>query len=246
MSNNGKEIPVRHDVQETHLRSFAKALQISDTFFPVGMFNFSHGLESFVQEEMVKNVDDVLVLLDNVLSHQIAPADCVALANGYRAAEQSDLNTLLLVDEMLYAMKLSFENRECSVKTGKCLLSNILLMVPENLILCDFNEKVRAGISPGNYAVALGLGGHLLGITCSEVMMIELYSFCVSFVSAAMKLVSINHYEAVKIINDLQPLLVDIIKKNIHKVPDEMYSCAPLVDIMSIKHERSTVRMFLS
>ena len=108
----------------------------------------------------------LVVLLDDILSHQIAPADCVALANSYRAAKQSDLSTLLLVDEMLYAMKLSIENRECSVKTGKCLLSNILLMAPENLIMRDFNEKVRAGVSPGNYAVVLGLGGYLLGITC--------------------------------------------------------------------------------
>lgn len=246
MSLDGKEIPLRYDVHEAHLKSFATALQISDTFFPVGMFNFSHSFESFAQEEMVTDEDDVVALLGDILSNQIGPADCVALANGYRAAEQSDLNTILLVDEMLYAMKLTIESRECSVKTGKCLLSNILLMIPENSILVDFNKKVSAGASPGNYAVALGLGGYLLGITCSEVMMIELYSFCVSLVSAAMKLVQIDHYTAIKIINDLQPLLVDIIKKNIHKLPDEMYSCAPLVDIMSIKHEQATVRMFLS
>lgn len=246
MNNNGKKTPLSYDVQETHLKSFVKALQISDTFFPVGMFNFSHSLESFVQAEMVKSADDVILLLGDILSRQIAPADCVALVNAYRATEQSDLNTLLLVDEMLYAMKLSTENRKCSVKTGRCLLSNILLMVPENLIIRDFNEKVRTGVSPGNYAVALGLGGYLLGIRCSEAMMIELYSFSVSFISAAMKLVKTDHYAAVKIINDLHPLFVDIIKKNIHKVPGEMYSCAPLVDIMSIKHEQATVRMFLS
>lgn len=246
MSIDGKKIPLRYDVQEAHLKSFAKALQISDTFFPVGMFNFSHGFESFVQEEMVKDEGDVVALLGDILSHQIAPADCVALANSYRAVEQSDLNAILLVDEMLYAMKLTIENRECSVKTGKCLLSNIMLMVPENSILGDFNKKVSAGDSPGNYAIALGLGGYLMGITCSEVMMIELYSFCVSLISAAMKLVQLDHYTAIKIINDLQPLLVDTIKENIHKAPDEMYSCAPLVDIMSIKHEQATVRMFLS
>ena len=85
-----------------------------------------------------------------------------------------------------------------------------------------------------------------MGITCSEVMMIELYSFCVSLISAAMKLVQIDHYTSIKIISDMQPLLVDIIKDNIHKASDEMYSCAPLVDIMSIKHEQATVRMFLS
>jgi urease accessory protein len=243
---NKKEKPLRGDVKETHLKSFVKALQISDSFFPVGMYNFSHGLESFVQANIVKDVDDVVFLLNDILSHQIAPADCVALANAYRATEQSDLNKLLLVDEMLYTMKLSTENREGSVKTGKCMLSNLLLMIPGSLILRDFNETISTGASPGNYSVILGLGGYLLGISCSETMMIELYSFSVSFVGAAMRLVKMDHYTAINIINELHPLLVDIIKNNIHKVPDEMYSCAPLVDIMSIKHERATTRMFLS
>ncbi|HEY4481601.1 MAG TPA: urease accessory UreF family protein [Candidatus Brocadiaceae bacterium] len=246
MSNNGEKIPPIWNVQESHLKTFVRALQISDTFFPVGMFNFSHSLESFVQAEMVKNVDDVVFLLNDILSHQIAPADCVALANAYRATEQSDLNTLLLVDEMLYTMKLSSEIREGSVKTGKSLLSNLLLMISERSILLEFNELVRAGVSPGNYAVVLGSGGYLLGIPCPEVMMIELYSFCISFIGAAMRLIKMDHFTAIKIVNGLQPLFIDIIKKYIFRVPDEMYSCAPLVDIMSIRHERETVRMFLS
>ena len=75
------------------------------------MYNFSHGLESFVEMEIVKDVDDFFLLLNDILIHQIAPADCVALANAYKAAERSDLNNLLLIDEMLYSMKLSGEIR---------------------------------------------------------------------------------------------------------------------------------------
>ena len=246
VSNNGEKIPLRWDVQEPHLKTFVRALQISDTFFPVGMYNFSHGLESFVEMEIVKDIDEFFLLLNDILVHQIAPADCVALANAYKASERSDLNNLLLIDEMLYSMKLSGEIRECSVKTGKCLLSNLLLMIPKRTIISDFHEIVRTGVSPGNYAVALGIGGYLLGLTCPETIMIELYSFCVSFVGAAMRLIKMDHFMAIKIINKLQPLFVEIIQKNIYKATDEMYSCAPLLDIMSIKHERATVRMFLS
>lgn len=246
MNDNGKKTPLNGDVHDWHLKTFVRALQISDTFFPVGMYNFSHGLESFVQVEIVKNVDDLVFLLKDIITHQIAPADCVALANAYRVAEQNDLNMLLHIDEMLYTMKLSGEIREGSLKTGKCLLSNLLLMISDRIILRDFNEMVRAGVSPGNYAVVLGFGGYLLGIPCPEVMMIKLYSFCVSFVGAAMRLIKMDHYRAIKIISELQPLFTDIIKKNIYKTPEEMYSCAPLADIMSIKHEKATVRMFLS
>lgn len=246
MKNNGEKTSLRWDVQETSLDTFLNALQISDTFFPVGMYNFSHGLESFVQAEIVKNVHDAALLLNDILLHQIAPADCVALANAYRAAERSDLNSFLKIDEMLYAMKLSKENRECSVKTGKCLLTDILLLLPERSVLHTFNELVRSGASPGNYAVALGLGGYLLGISCPETMMIELYSFSVSFAGAAIKLIKMDHYEAIKMVNGLKPLFIKIIRENIQKTPDEMYSCTPLVDIMSIKHERATTRMFLS
>src|SRR3990172_770701 len=174
VSNNGGKIPLRWDVQEPHLKTFGRALQISDTFFPVGMYNFSHSLESFVEMEIVKDVDEFFLLLN------------------------------------------------------------------------DFNEMVRAGVSPGNYAIVLGLGGYLLGISCPEAMMIELYSFCISFVGAAMRLIKMDHYRAIKIISELQPLFTDIIKKNIYKEPEEMYSCAPLADIMSIKHEKAAVRIFLS
>src|SRR3990172_11794004 len=93
VSNNGGKIPLRWDVQEPHLKTFASALQISDSFFPVGMYNFSHSLESFVQMELVKDLDDLSLLLNDILIHQIAPADCVALVNAYRAAEKSDLNS---------------------------------------------------------------------------------------------------------------------------------------------------------
>jgi len=246
VSNNGGKIPLRWDVQEPHLKTFVRALQISDTFFPVGMYNFSHSLESFVEMEIVKDVDEFFLLLNDILVHQIAPADCVALANAYKAAERSDLNNLLLIDEMLFTMKLPSEIREGSLKTGKCLLSNLLLMISDRIILNDFNEMVRAGVSPGNYAIVLGLGGYLLGISCPEAMMIELYSFCISFVGAAMRLIKMDHYRAIKIISELQPLFTDIIKKNIYKEPEEMYSCAPLADIMSIKHEKAAIRIFLS
>lgn len=246
MNNNGKKTSPSWRIQDQHLKTFARALQISDTFFPVGMYNFSHGLETFVQMEIVINADDFVFLLKDILLHQIAPADCVALANAYRAAEQADLNTLLLIDEMLYTMKLPTEIREGSLKTGKSLLSNLLLMISDRMILRDFHEMVRTGVSPGNYAVVLGLGGYLLGIPCPEAMMIELYSFSVSFVGAAMRLIKMDHYRAITIISDLQFLFTDIIKKNIYKTSEEMYSCAPLADIMSIKHEKATVRMFLS
>ncbi len=246
MSNNGKKTPPNGKVRDQRLKTFVRALQISDTFFPVGMYHFSHGLESFVQREIVRDVDDLVCLLKDILMHQIAPVDGVALANAYRAAEQSDLNTLLRIDEMLYVMKLPGEIREGSVKTGKCLLANLLLMISDRIILRDFHEMVRTGASPGNYAVVLGFGGYLLEIDCPEVMMMALYSFCVSFVGAAMRLMKMDHYKSLKIISDLQSLLADMIQKNIYKTTEEMYSCAPLADIMSVKHEKATVRMFLS
>ena len=42
-----------------------------------------------------------------------------------------------------------------------------------------------------------------------------------------MRLIKMDHVMAIKIINKLQPLFVEIIQKNIYKIPDEMYSCAP-------------------
>ncbi len=224
--------------------AFLSALQLSDTFFPTGLYTLSHGFEAFVQAKLVSKAD-VEALLRDYLEQVLGPADGVALSNAHRAAEARDLGRLLEIDRRLFALKLVREPREASRRVGKRILTTAIALVPERL-LADYRAAVEAGAGPGNAAVALGAAAAILGIPRKEAVLIELYTFATSILGAAMRLIRLDHEEAQVILGRVKPLMVRVAEENMDRSPSEMRAFAPLIDIMGMAHERATIRMFIS
>jgi urease accessory protein len=220
------------------------ALQLSDTFFPTGLYTLSHGLEAFVQAGLVSKTE-VEALVRDYLENVLGPADGVALSHAHRAAEGRDLGRLIEIDRRLFAMKLIREARESSRRVGKRMLTTALKLSPDSL-LKDYWGAVHAGACPGNSAAALGAVAATLGIARRQAMLIELYTFATSILGAAMRLVRLDHEEAQLILAQLRPLMVRVVQENIDKGLQEMRAFAPLIDIMGAVHERARVRLFIS
>ncbi len=223
---------------------FLNALQLSDSFFPTGLYTLSHGLEAFIQAGLVSKAD-VEALLCDYLEQVLGPADGVALSHAHRAAEHRDLERLAVIDRRLFAMKLAREARESSRRVGKRILTMAVQLTPDSL-LEDYRVAVEAGTCPGTSAVALGAATAALGIARTEAMLIELYTFTTSFLGAAIRLIRLDHEEAHLILARLKPLMIRIVQENADKCVKEMRAFAPLIDIMGMAHERAHVRLFIS
>lgn len=223
---------------------FLNALQLSDTFFPTGLYTLSHGFEAFVQAGLAAK-PDVEALLRDYLENVLGPADGVALSHAHRAAEAQNLGRLLEIDHRLFAMKLVREARESSRRVGKRILTTALKLHPDS-VLKDYWVAVDAGDSPGNSAVALGAAAATFNIARREAVLIELYTFTTSFLGAAMRLIRLDHEEAQGILDRLKPLMVRVVQENIDKCLEEMRAFAPLIDIMGMAHERARIRLFIS
>lgn len=223
---------------------FLNALQVSDTFFPTGVYTLSHGLEAFIQAGLVSKAE-VELLLRDYLENVLGPADGVALAQAHRVTGERDLGGLMEIDRRLFAMKLVREGRESSRRVGKRILAMAVKLNPDRL-LTDYRVAVDAGSCPGNSAVALGAVAATLSIARTEAMLIGLYTFATSFLGAAMRLVRLDHEEAHLILSRLKPLMVRVVQENMNKRLKEMRAFAPLIDIMGMAHERARIRLFIS
>ncbi len=224
--------------------AFLSALQLSDTFFPTGLYTLSHGFEAFVQAGLVSKAE-VEALLRDYLENVLGPADGVALSHAHRATEGRDLGRLMEIDRRLFAMKLVREGREASRRVGKRILTTAVKLSPDPL-LRGYLAAVGAGACPGNAAVALGAVAAALGIARREAMLIELYTFTASVLGAAMRLIRLDHEEAQLILGGLRHCMVRVVQENIDKSLHEMRAFAPLIDIMGAVHERARVRLFIS
>jgi urease accessory protein len=68
----------------------------------------------------------------------------------------------------------------------------------------------------------------------------------VSIIGAALRLGILQHFEAQAIIHDLKPCILESLQKNIDRPLSGLWQFAPGVDILQIKHEQMSSKMFIT
>ena len=220
-------------------------LQLSDSFFPTGMYSMSNGLEAIFYSGKKMKAEELRDLIATLLRYQIGPADCTALGNAYEHAAKFNLHELLEVDRAIFSMKLVQEIRDASIRSGTQLV-RCIRSFSDNRILCQYEDALRSGRAFGPYPVALAVAANAFLIPKRKAALIMLYSFSVSIVGAALRLGMLQHFDGQKVIDQLKPPILKVIKENINRPLEGMWQFAPSIDIIQISHERMNSKMFIT
>lgn len=224
---------------------FLVSLRLGDSFLPVGTDSISYALETFVQNDRIKNIDDLQKLLETYLRCQIGRSDLVALRAAHNTATEDDLGGIQSVDRRLTAVTLAAEFRESSTRTGKRLL-----MLQRNLsdddLLAEYFDAIEANETPGNYAVTLGVIAASEEIDSHDACLLLCHGFTTDMLAAAQRLMRLGHTDAQRALNELRPAMADAVKDSADRSVEEMAPFAPLIDVHSAEHERADRRLFIS
>src|SRR3712207_2320921 len=117
-------------------------LQLSDSFFPTGMYSMSNGLEAIFYSGKKMKAEELRDLIETLLQYQIGPADCTALGNAYEQATKFNLPQLLEVDRAIFSMKLVQEIRDASIRSGTQLV-RCIRSFSDNKILSQYEDAIR-------------------------------------------------------------------------------------------------------
>jgi urease accessory protein len=232
------------------LRGLLAVLQLSDSAFPSGRYTLSHGLETFTQEGLLERPcppAELAELLGDCIRFGVAPSDGVALACAHRAVAPDgsvDLELAARADARLSAVKLAREVREASTRTGRALL--IMATALQEAGLSDYGRLVHAGRAPGNHAVVLGLLDARLGVPRLEAVAGELYAFAAGWGAAAVRLGLTDHQTAQWLLHRVRPVLAEATERAAAGDVEDIFSCTPLPDVMSMRHEHAELRLFAS
>ena len=222
-------------------------MQLSDSFFPSGMFSMSGGLESLVNDKKITNSDDVQNFIMEQIEFQIFPCDCSVLAIALSGVKNNDLNAIVDVDKKYHSMKLPKEIRNSTTRSGKQVLNSIIHMVGSNSgFLDEYNKKIKSNETPGTYPVILAIGAVCFNIPLESITRMLLYSFSSSVVSAGIRLGLIQHLDAQKILNQLAEPINKMIMENNEQSIQNIWQLSPLTEIYQMNHEHSEGRMFIT
>lgn len=224
-------------------------MQLSDSFFPSGMFGLSNGLESLTKHGIIKNEQDVLNFIEQQIEFQLLPCDCIVFLTAMEATKNNNIEDLMEADNRFYSMRLIREVRNTSVRSGSQILNCIIQMTldkSENKIAKEFQKKIRSNETAGTYPVCLGIAANIFGIPTESGVRMMLYSFSQSVIAAAIRLGIIEHISGQKTLMLLSDK-ISFISKNVKKESlDSIWQLTPLTDIFQMIHEHDSSKMFIT
>ncbi len=221
-------------------------MQLSDSFFPTGIFATSNGLEFLFTEKKIQGMTDLIEMIRINIIQQMGPSDCVALANAFDSANKLDFDQVIEADSIVFAMKSIKEIRNASVRSGVQLIKCVSEFVKDDEILNQYKNNIIKNKAHGIFPVAFAICCNALKIKKEKSMTMLLYGFTVGVVGAALRLGLIQHFEGQKIIHRIKPIISETIKEYSNKSLFEMWQFAPQVDIVQMSHEKMDSKMFIT
>ena len=220
-------------------------MQLSDSFFPSGLYTMSNGLETIFDEKRISSQDDVYDFLEVTLEQQLGPADSVALSNAYDCAKNNDILGVIRCDDILFSMKLIEESRAASCRAGSQMIKCIASLTSDNL-LKSYYEKIFKKESPGTHPIVAGVCSFVMGVKKEQARQMMMYGFCVSVTGAALRLGTIDHIQGQKILHEIKPKIQQTLEKFSDMKINDCWQFSPRYDLIQMTHEKKFSKMFIT
>lgn len=203
--------------------------------FPTGAFAYSHGLEFTADAKLVTDDMDLRSWIADLLAVGSGWNDSVLFAEAWRCARSGD--SVQDVGNLAEALAGSAERHLETMAQGAAFLTAArqwpcpnLDRVPENCAL----------------PVAVGTVTGLHDIPLQAALTAYLQAFCSTLVQASLRLLPIGQQDGVGIMADLEKDILAIATRAAVATSDDLGSSMVLSEIMSLKHETQTSRIFRS
>jgi urease accessory protein len=211
--------------------------------YPVGAFSYSHGVETAVEEGLVRDRASLVVWLDSVLRQGTGAVDGALFAAAWRGAAAGDWPAFDGVAERAAAWRGTSEMALESRQQGGSFLSITRTAWPHEAL--DAAHERLGGELALPVAVALAAAAH--GIALDQALAGYLHAFSANLISAALRAVPLGQSDGQLALAALEGAVHDATQAAIAvESLDEVGTATPLLDWCSLRHETQYTRLFRS
>ncbi|MEH7342288.1 urease accessory protein UreF [Bacillus sp. JJ1532] len=219
--------------------------QLCDSNFPTGAFSHSFGLESYIQEDKVKDSETFYEWLQVYLHEQLIYTDGLACRITYDALLTEDFQKIWKLDRLITVQNLPRETRQGTQMIGARMLK-LIESLYEMEILSQYKERITKKQSFGHPAIVFALVAHGLGVTKQDAILYNLYSAISSQVQNAVRAIPLGQTAGQVITHKFQSELSRAVEKILQLPEDDFGIVSPGLELSQMNHERVNIRIFMS
>jgi urease accessory protein len=211
--------------------------------YPIGAFSYSHGVETAVEEGLIKDRASLVTWLESVLLLGTGVVDGALFVAAWRTADAQDWTSFDAIAERAAAWRGTSEMALESRQQGGSFLS-ITRTAWSHPTLEAVHERLAGELS---LPVAVGLAAAVHGIALDRALEGYLHAFTANLISAAVRSVPLGQSDGQIALASLEPAVRQATEAALAVTSlDEVGTATPLLDWCSLRHETQYTRLFRS
>ena len=211
---------------------------------PVGGFSYSEGLEAAVDAGLVADEAQALTWLRGQLQLAMARSELPAACAAHAAWQGGDAAALQTIQTWVLSTRETAELRQQTLQMGRSMLEWLRNLQPTHPGL-----TLAAQLPPAPaWPLAFALGGQALGLDAEHTAHALAFSWLENQVQAAMRVVPLGQSSGQRLLAALTPGIPAAVAqaRNLQNHMDDWQSFAPMLAILSARHETQYSRLFRS
>ena len=227
------------------LTDLGALLHLVDPTLPIGGFNHSNGLETFVQQRVVESKATLEEYVQTQLLQNWIYNDGAYLSLAFDAMCEGNFDRLCELDWQLSATKVARESREGSFKLGVRLLK-IFIRYETHALLTAYQHAIAEKRVQGYFPIVFAMVAQAMGLSKADTLYAFYYNAAVGAITNGVKLIPLSQMEGQDILFDLRRSLVQAVELSLD--PDEEWLGAATLanDIRAMQHEVLYTRLYMS
>lgn len=220
-------------------------LQAGDSFYPTGSYAHSFGLETLVQEGVVRDRPTLRQFIFLSTLPALRHVDLPLAAHAWRAFGAPDWLRVGEICRLSSALKTAREARQAAENIGR-QRAELMAGLRADPLAQEFLARASAGNWPCSPAVSAALEGRAWGAPLPAVMAGIAYATVSSLLAAAMKLLRLGQNASQSLLTEALAAAPGVIAAAEATPLDEIGWFNPWLDIAAARHETADARMFIS
>ncbi|MBE6070579.1 MAG: urease accessory protein UreF [Clostridium butyricum] len=230
---------------ENNIINVLRIIQICDSNFPIGSFNHSYGMESYLRNDKITNADSLKEYLDVFLNNVFIYNDGLAIRMLYEYLNKKELENILELDRMLTVQTIAKETRNGSKLIASRMIK-LFLDLYDSDILKEYEEKINTKQAFGHPAIVFGLLMYTLSFSEEEAISFHMYSTISTLIQNGVRAIPLGQKDGQIIIKKCSENFKVLYEKIKNLDYNFFGASTPGIELAQINHETLEFRLFMS
>ena len=234
---------------DTKILKVLKIIQLCDSNFPVGSFNHSYGMETYLRKDEIKNTETFRNWLKIYLNKQFIYSDGLCIRILYDILKEHGkleiTKEIIELDRKITVQSIAKESRDgAKIIAGRMIRMFIDLYDFE--ILKEYDKKIKEKEAFGHPAIVFALALYSLGLNVKEAICYHIYSTISTLIQNAVRTIPLGQKDGQILLKEFCEDTEILFEKIENADLDYFGLNVPGIELSQINHETLIFRLFMS